>query len=127
MTLAEAYPDVLLPATRANIKKIIDSGSLNYIAYTFKKFGQPTEDEIIAMKDVVEWEFRKHFIGLGTNKGAFQAIKTALPNVDMSSDICRDLRKHLIQRFGDWKFDLVSNSIYVSQYNICIIYDTNQI
>ncbi|KAI1643224.1 uncharacterized protein F4817DRAFT_350419 [Daldinia loculata] len=112
MTLEELYPDAALELTRAHVKHVIDKGSLTYISFTFKEFGKPSDEEYVAMKDVAEFEFRKHFIGMGTNKCVFYCIKKALPNVDLSSTVSRELRKHLLSRYADWKFDLVSDRIY---------------
>lgn len=121
MTLLEKYPDIKLPVTRANIKKIIDTNSLGYILHKFKSFGTVDENALIFMKDVSEWEFRKHFIGLGTNKCVFQAIATSLPNVDLESDVARNLRTYLNNRFADWKFELLNERLYVRYFNILIL------
>ncbi|KAI0470228.1 hypothetical protein F4859DRAFT_522709 [Xylaria cf. heliscus] len=94
MTLEEAYPDVFKEPTRAN----------------FKQYGQVTSDEFNAMKDIAEFEYCKYFIALGTNKMVFAAIKKTFPNVELDSTTACDLRKHLFERFGDWKYELITNT-----------------
>lgn len=116
LTFEQTYPEVTLPIERANIKLLIDGGKLNSVSYGWKTFSKPTEEELTAMKNVTEWEFRKHFIGLSTNKCVFQVIKATLPNVSLSSDVACEIRQHLLRKFDVWKFDLLSDRCYVGRF-----------
>ncbi|XXH00748.1 hypothetical protein Hte_007098 [Hypoxylon texense] len=112
MTLEQAYPEVTLPIERKSLKLLIDGEKLNCVSYEWKTFGKPAEARLAAMKDVAEWEFRKHFVGFSTNKFVFQLIKEILPNVSLSSNVARDIHQHLLEKFDEWKSDFLYNRCY---------------
>ncbi|OTB07590.1 hypothetical protein M426DRAFT_240926 [Hypoxylon sp. CI-4A] len=113
-TFEEVYPDAAKPFTRKNMKQVIESGSLDSTSYVFDKSGPNslTAGEFATMKNATEFEFRKHFIGMGTNKGVFACIKKVLPSLSLSSVICAVLRRHLIARYDAWKQEFLFQQAY---------------